>query len=48
MSRRLSPLKERQRKIMNKKGKMTIVNPSEDAMDIFDLTGFTNLLNIKS
>ena len=35
-------------KIMNKKGKMTIVNPSEDAMDIFDLTGFTNLLNIKS
>ena len=34
-------------KIMNKQGKMTIVNVSPDAMEIFDMTGFTNLLNIR-
>ena len=34
-------------KIMNQKGEMTIVNASQDVMEIFDMTGFTQLLNIK-
>ncbi|MBR6386326.1 MAG: STAS domain-containing protein [Ruminococcus sp.] len=34
-------------KIMNKKGKMTIINCNDDIMDIFDVTGFTDILNIE-
>jgi anti-sigma B factor antagonist len=34
-------------KIMNKKGTMTIINCNDDIMDIFDVTGFTDILNIQ-
>lgn len=33
-------------KTMNKKGKMTIVNVTPDIMDVFDLTGLSNILNV--
>ncbi|MBQ1377997.1 MAG: STAS domain-containing protein [Lachnospiraceae bacterium] len=33
-------------KIMNKQGKMTIVNATSDLMEVFDLTGFSDILNI--
>ena len=32
---------------MNKKGGMVSRNVSEDIMDIFDMVGFTDLLNIE-
>ncbi len=34
-------------KIMNKQGKMTVRNANSDILDIFDVTGFTDLLNIE-
>ena len=34
-------------KIMNKQGKMTIRNANEDIMDIFEVTGFIDILNIE-
>ena len=34
-------------KAMNKKGGMVIRNVSEAIMEIFDMVGFTNLLNIE-
>ena len=34
-------------KIMNKKGKMTIINCNDDIMDIFDVTGFIDILTIE-
>lgn len=34
-------------KIMNKQGKMTIINVCENVMDIFEVTGFSNILNIE-
>ena len=34
-------------KTMNKKGKMVIRNVSPDIMEIFDMVGFTDLLNIE-
>ncbi len=34
-------------KTMNKKGGMVIRNVSEDIMEIFDMVGFTDLLNIE-
>ena len=34
-------------KIMNKQGKMSIVNVTPDMMEVFDLIGFTDILNIE-
>ena len=34
-------------KIMNKQGKMTIRNVCPEIMDIFDVTGFVDILNIE-
>ena len=34
-------------KMMNKKGSMTIRNVSPDIMEIFDMVGFSDLLNIE-
>lgn len=34
-------------KIMNKQGSMTIKNVSEEVMEVFDLTGFVDILNIE-
>ena len=34
-------------KWMNKKGAMKIVNVRSDVMDIFDVTGFTDILDIE-
>ena len=35
------------RKIMNDQGKMTIVNATRDMRDVFEMTGFTDILNIE-
>ena len=35
-------------KLMNKQGKMTIKNVCPEIMDIFDVTGFVDILNIES
>lgn len=34
-------------KIMNKQGEMTIKNANEDIKEIFDVTGFVDILNIE-
>ena len=34
-------------KIMNKQGKMVIKNVNSDIMDVFDITGFTDILTIE-
>ncbi|MCQ2354117.1 MAG: STAS domain-containing protein [Clostridia bacterium] len=34
-------------KIMNKQGKMTIKNVCSDIMDVFEITGFSEILNIE-
>lgn len=34
-------------KIMNKQGDMTVTNVSEDIMEIFEVTGFTDILTIR-
>lgn len=34
-------------KVMNKQGSMTIKNASEDVKEIFDVTGFSDILNIE-
>ena len=34
-------------KVMNQQGKMTIVNVTRDMMDVFDMTGFSDILNIE-
>lgn len=34
-------------KVMNKQGKMTIRNASQEIMEIFDVTGFVDILNIE-
>ncbi|MBO6149435.1 MAG: STAS domain-containing protein [Lachnospiraceae bacterium] len=34
-------------KVMNKQGKMVIHNANEDLMDIFDVTGFVDILTIE-
>ncbi|MBO4342513.1 MAG: STAS domain-containing protein [Clostridia bacterium] len=34
-------------KLMNAQGTMTVKNIREDVMDIFDVTGFTDILNIE-
>lgn len=34
-------------KIMNKQGKMTIKNVSEEIMEIFEVTGFSDILSIE-
>lgn len=35
-------------KIMNKQGKMVIKNVCENVMDIFEVTGFSEILNIEA
>ena len=34
-------------KIMNKQGKMTITNVCDNVMDIFEVTGFSDILDIE-
>lgn len=34
-------------KIMNAKGEMTLINVNQNIMDIFEVTGFSDILNIK-
>ncbi len=34
-------------KIMNKQGSMTVKNVNDDVREIFEVTGFTDLLNIE-
>ena len=34
-------------KVMNKQGKMVIKNANEDLMDIFEVTGFVDILTIE-
>ena len=34
-------------KVMNKQGEMTIVNVKPEIMEIFDVTGFVDILNIE-
>ena len=34
-------------KAMNKQGKMTIINVCENVMDIFEVTGFSDILDIE-
>lgn len=34
-------------KVMNKQGKMAIYNVNEDIMEIFDVTGFSDILTIE-
>ena len=34
-------------KVMNKQGKMTIINVCENVMDIFEVTGFSDILDIE-
>ena len=34
-------------KVMNKQGKMIIKNVSEEVMEIFDVTGFSDILTIE-
>ncbi|MDD3338823.1 MAG: STAS domain-containing protein [Lachnospiraceae bacterium] len=34
-------------KVMNKQGNMIIKNSNEEIMDIFDVTGFVDILNIE-
>lgn len=34
-------------KIMNKQGKMIIINANDDIKEIFDVTGFVDILNIQ-
>lgn len=33
-------------KIMNKQGKMSLVKVNDDVMDVFDITGFIDILDI--
>ncbi len=34
-------------KVMNKQGKMLIRNPNEEVMDVFELTGLTDIMDIE-
>ena len=34
-------------KIMNKQGEMTVRNVNDDVMEVFEVTGFVDLLNIE-
>ena len=34
-------------KIMNKQGEMRLINVNEDVMDIFDMTGLTDVFDIE-
>lgn len=34
-------------KIMNKQGEMTIKNASDDVLEVFEITGFIDILNIE-
>ena len=34
-------------KMMNSQGEMKVINVSDDVMEVFDLTGFTDIMNIE-
>ena len=34
-------------KVMNKQGEMTVINAKPDIIEIFEVTGFTDILNIQ-
>lgn len=34
-------------KLMNKNGKMKLINVNDDVMDVFDITGFLDILTIE-
>lgn len=34
-------------KLMNKQGKMKLINVNDDVMDVFDITGFLDILTIE-
>jgi anti-sigma B factor antagonist len=34
-------------KLMNQKGKMKLINVNDDVMDVFDITGFLDILTIE-
>ena len=34
-------------KVMNKQGKMVVKNSSDDVRDVFDVTGFIDILNVE-
>jgi anti-sigma B factor antagonist len=34
-------------KLMNKQGEMKVINVQKDVMEIFDITGFSGILNIE-
>ena len=34
-------------KVMNKQGKMRVINVSEDVMEVFEVTGFSDILTIE-
>ncbi len=34
-------------KVMNSQGKMSLINVNDDVMDVFDITGFVDILDIK-
>ena len=34
-------------KVMNKQGKMVVRNVNEDVMEVFDITGFIDILTIE-
>ena len=34
-------------KVMNKQGEMKIINVNEEIMDVFEITGFTDILTIE-
>ena len=38
----------RAQKLMNKQGSMKIINVKSDIMEIFDITGFTDILNFEA
>ena len=33
-------------KVMNRQGRLTILNPNPAVMEVFEITGFTEILNI--
>ena len=34
-------------KIMNKQGEMKVINACEDVMEVFEITGFSDIINIQ-
>lgn len=34
-------------KVMNKQGKMTVINVNETVMEVFEITGFLDIINVQ-